>query len=854
MKTGTKILTTGTLAKYAIAIILLLHATGAVASTVSVRGIVRDSVSFEGIPYASIIISGTESGAVADADGVFELVVPEEARSLKVASQGYTPAEIALWTNSLNIYDVRLRPEATQLREIVVGKARYSKRNNPAVDFVNRLRRSADIGDPRANPWYSYNRYERIAMGINDFDTVRSSGLLRKYPFLIQHVDTSAISGKSVLNLSVNEKASSVYFRNSPGARKEMVTGIRQRGVDEIVDNDNMQTILSDALREIDLYNSDIMLLRNSFVSPLSPIGPDYYKYYLVDSAVVDNEKCVVLAFYPRSAIGNAFSGHIYTAAGDTAMTIRRVELKSPRNSNLNFVRSLNIEQTYDRAADGSRLKTSDCLAMELSVLPGAPEIYVTRNIAYSGHSFEAPADSAIFDTVGEVVVSDSAAVRDSLFWSSVMPMPEPEAESRVSTLMDRLREIPLYYWGELILKRLVTGYWPTAKKSKFDFGPLNTLASYNALEGVRVRVGGMTTANLSPRWFARGYVAYGFADHKLKYSAEIEHSFRERRYHPQEFPIHSLKLRHTYDVDRIGSHYLFTNADNFVLSLTRMPARLDTYRRSTSMDYTLEFANNFSLKASLEYLRQESSRFVNLHNTEGTLAGHYSQAVVAVELRYAPGERFYQMRTGRVPVNRDAPVFVLSHKFSPKGFLGSRYALNKTEFNFSKRFWLSVAGQLDVMAGAGHVWTASPFPELLMPNANVTYTIQPQSFALMTPLEFINTSYVSWELCYHMDGLIFNHIPWVRRLGLREIVGFRGLYGKRSAAATPGESNPALPLFPVGAPARIMDRGPYMEISAGLDNVFRILRVEYVWRLSYRHEPYRLDRSGLQVALHFTF
>ncbi len=148
MKTGTKILTTGTLAKYAIAIILLLHATGAVASTVSVRGIVRDSVSFEGIPYASIIISGTESGAVADADGVFELVVPEEARSLKVASQGYTPAEIALWTNSLNIYDVRLRPEATQLREIVVGKARYSKRNNPAVDFVNRLRRSADIREP----------------------------------------------------------------------------------------------------------------------------------------------------------------------------------------------------------------------------------------------------------------------------------------------------------------------------------------------------------------------------------------------------------------------------------------------------------------------------------------------------------------------------------------------------------------------------------------------------------------------------------------------------------------------------------------------------------------------------------
>ena len=44
------------------------------------------------------------------------------------------------------------------------------------------------------------------------------------------------------------------------------------------------------------------------------------------------------------------------------------------------------------------------------------------------------------------------------------------------------------------------------------------------------------------------------------------------------------------------------------------------------------------------------------------------------------------------------------------------------------------------------------------------------------------------------------------------------------------------------------------MEISAGLDNILRILRVDYVWRLTYRNTPYPIDRSGLRVALHVTF
>ena len=135
----------------------------------------------------------------------------------------------------------------------------------------------------------------------------------------------------------------------------------------------------------------------------------------------------------------------------------------------------------------------------------------------------------------------------------------------------------------------MVQGYWPTGKNSKFDIGPINTTASYNSLEGLRLRAGGMTTANLSPRWFGRGYVAYGFRDRKWKYSAEAEYSFNDKKYHSREFPVHSLRLTHRYDIDRIGSHYLYTNSDNFVLSLTRESDRKFSYLRNTKLEYTLE-------------------------------------------------------------------------------------------------------------------------------------------------------------------------------------------------------------------------------------------------------------------------
>lgn len=121
---------------------------------------------------------------------------------------------------------------------------------------------------------------------------------------------------------------------------------------------------------------------------------------------------------------------------------------------------------------------------------------------------------------------------------------------------------------------------------------------------------------------------------------------------------MHSIAISSLYDVDRIGQHYLFTNPDNFVLSWKREKDTRMTYHHVNKIVYTLELHNNFSVKATLGHERQIESPFLKFIDGYGRNYGHYDETSLTVELRYAPGEKFFQTRSQRIPVNKDAPCF----------------------------------------------------------------------------------------------------------------------------------------------------------------------------------------------------
>lgn len=818
------------------------------------RGIVRDADSLEPLPLASVKSEANSVSTLTDDKGIFELTVPDTTSTLVISCLGYDTRNLKIKKNNVNLYDVMLTPSTTMLDEVVVKRQKYSKKNNPAVDFAVKLRNARDLTDPRRNDYYNYNVHELITFALNDFGTKEDmSALYKRFPFLWEHVDTSEISGKPILNVLVKEKLAEVHYRNSPNTEKEIITAERQEGLDEMADQQNVLTLMQDFLPEIDLYKNDIDILHNKFVSPLSRIAPDFYKFYLTDTVEVGNEKCIVLSFYPRNPQTFGFNGQVYVVEGDSTMFIKKVEMRTPRSINLNFIESLLITQEFKRAPDGSRIKDKDDITVELAIVPGSQGVYIRRNMAFNKHDFDKWYDTSVYDMAPKRVYTANAKMRPKEFWDDLRMLALSDNEKGIDQMMTQLRGVPLFYWAEKALKILFMGYVNTGNPSKIDLGPVNTLMSFNSVDGVRLRVGGITTANLSKRWFGRLYLAYGTKDRKWKYGAELEYSFNDKEYHSREFPVHSLRLNSTYDIDNIGQHYLYTSQDNIFVSFQRMSSHNSIYHWENKLSYSLELHNNFSIYADLQNDKRVASHYVKFINGYNQSYEDYCESGVKIQLRYAPGEKFFQQQSQRIPVNRNAPVFTIAHTIAPKGVLGSTFMVNKTEVGFEKRFWLSAFGYIDTEVKGGHVWSRSAFPDLLIPNTNLSYTIQRGSFSLMNPMEFINDSYASLSLDYWLNGALFNYIPIIKKLKLREVVTFKGLYGHLSKKNNP-EYHPELFRFPAESNAVEMKGTPYMELSAGIDNIFKVLRVDYIWRLTYLNVPYKIDRRGLRIALHMRF
>ena len=829
----------------------------AVVLPTTIKGVVVDSLTHEPIPFALVVLNGSDAGTQADADGKFEITTKVNFLCVNFSMMGYTAKDIYVNKGKENDLTVALMPDGVALKEFVVkpGKEHYSRKNNPAVQFMERLRDMKEKYDPKNHDYYSYNKYEKINIALNDFsEKNKDKWLFKKFKFIFEYMDTAEVSGKPILNVSVKEKLSKQYYRRSPNTEKEYVTGIKRAGIDEIVDEESIQRFLEEIFQEIDIYDNNIAIMQNRFVSPLSKIGANFYKYYLTDTIPVDGVPCIELSFAPFNDETFGFYGRIYVPQGDSTMFVKKVVMNAPRNINLNYVESLHIEQTFAKADDGSRIKTKDDMSVEFSIISSAQGLYARRRTLYDNFSFEAPEDLSIFDAEAKQIVADDARQMPDEYWKENRMAPIKEKENAVKKLLTQLREVPAFYWAEKVISVLVSGYIPTGsqKTSKFDFGPMNTTISGNTLEGCRLKVGGMTTANLNNHWFASGYAAYGFKDKKWKYDAELIYSFNEKKYHPREFPIHSLRLHHKYDINQLGQQYMFTNMDNMFLSWKRQTNDKIDYLRTTELEYKHEGENGLAITLGLKHQIQEASRFMKFIDGYGNWYNNYQQSSINLTLRYAPGEKFYDARYTRIPISLDMPIIILSHTYSPKGVVGNRFTINKTELSVQKRFWFSAFGYTDIILKGGKVWSKVSYPDLLLPNANLSYTIQPESYSLMNAMEFMNDQYLSWDITYFMNGALLNRIPLIKYLKMREVFSFKGLYGSLSDKNNP-EKTLDIFRFPTSSICHPMDKTPYMEMSVGLDNILTILRVDYVWRLTYRDTP-GVDKSGFRIALHFTF
>ena len=869
----------------------LLFLVWALQSFAQIQGVVKDEETGEPIPFVNIFYEGKGVGCISDIDGRFKVDKMVEWKELTFSSVGYTTKAVPI-TAKTEYLNVSLKVMDHTLDEVVVRPKRekYSRKNNPAVELMKKVVAAKELDDLKQKDYYSYNIYQKLTLALNNItaDSLRESKLFKQYPFFREQVEYCAETDKNILPLSVDETLTQTVFRKKPESEKNIIKGLNSTGVNELFNTgDMLTTVLKDVFQNVNVYEDRVRLLQYPFDSPISDNGIGFYRYYIMDTTYVEHDKCFHLSFVPNNSQDFGFTGHLYIMA-DSTFRLKKCVLNLPKKTDVNFVENMQILQQFGALPSGEWVQLTDDMLCELNFFGGH---FMVRRVTHnSDYSFlEVP--ERIFKKKGKEIKDVNAMMRNDEFWSRYRATELTQSESNMSGFVDNLAKIKGFKYVLFGLKALIENFVETGTKdhpSKVDIGPINTILTSNFIDGTRLRASAQTTANLNPNWFFKGYVAYGLKDEKMKYLGQVEYSFDKKGYLAREFPKHAIAVSYQYDNMLPSDKFINTDKDNMFTSLKWAKQDLYNYERKFTINYEHERESGLKTHAMLRHANYEPCGNLFYRTmagetqlqkaiADGTMKGdvfmhtpYNTKDITITEatlgVRYAPGEAFINTKQRRLPINLDAPVFSLSHTFGLNGILGSEYKYNFTEAGAYKRLWLGSWGNIDTYLKGGIQWNKVPFPLLIMPAANLSYIIQDGTFNLINNMEFLNDRYASLDVSWNMQGKLFNRIPLLKKLKWREFIGVKCLWGELSDKNNPfleeNRNDDVLMMFPGHYRANgiyeyssaVLDpKKPYVEVCAGIHNIFKLLHVEYVRRLNYKNLP-TANKWGIRLMIRTVF
>lgn len=859
----------------------------------TVHGRVTDAESKEALPFVHVVVPGTQRGVVTDIEGRFRIPCPDTLSALEFSMMGYNTKRQPLGKSD-NL-KVTLQPSAKNLKTVTVKakrtKKRYRRKENPAVELMQQVVAHKEQNHVEALPYYARHRYSKTSFAFDDFHPNFKRHLFWKHlPFVEKYIDVTPFDNTEILNISLSEQL--MEQRHGKGVTRTLVTARRSDGLAGVGESEGLGEL--DIFGIADIYQNDIEMMENHFVSPLhSTQANSTYHYYITDTVELDGEMCVELSFSPVNRADYAFVGRMYIVM-DSSYAVKRYEMAVAPYANINFVKSINMMQNYVRDPQGHLVPQRGDTYGRLSLTPRIKllkSIYVhLTDFCYDYQSDSvatAVPDSArlrtdslfrALDSVSTVKIdsldrlyADSIApFPDSLFnryslvamtpgankvkravWNKLRPIHLNEPELLVDSFRFELMRTPFMRHTIHAAMILGTGYIPTSKdrdSSKFDIGPIYNFYSINNIEGRRFRIGGMTKAQLNNQNFASGYVAYGMDDRRMKFGTTLTHTFEPKQRHAGKSPDNRIFLDLGYDLKSPGLAFELFAQDNILSSTT---TRLMEYVGSVDLGYQHRWKTSLLMTTNLVAESHEPVGDLSYRRlTAGgdtAMVGRYNTFEWNTHLNFVPNRKSNDARGNMAVFGdlRNSTSVTLDHTMGV--FEGFYY--NRTVLNARKVLWLTPLGYMDLRLEAGKMWNQAPLPKLFFPLGNASQYMAHGAFNAMRPMEFASDQYVALYANYHMRGFIFNHLPIIRRFKLREVASFNMYWGSLSARNNPANGQAGLYLLP--AHTQQLGTLPYMEYSIGIENIAHVIRIDYVKRITYTDGP-SIDgwRIGFELSL----
>ena len=791
--------------KYYLQCIFLMLAVSLFAQNTTISGRIVTLNDEEAMPYVTLMFENTTVGTISDVNGSFRIETDIFVKNLIISSVGYIPQKISLDTILGKNIIIRMEEEVFSLDEITVRPDDSYVRS-----ILKKISGHKKLNDTYYFPDWSCKLYSKIEIDLKNVKTPHlNSKIMNQIDFVYNYIDTLENSDRTFLPVFITE-TSSDFFHYADGTETEYINATKISGV-----HTNMITEFTGKLyTDVNPYNNFFHFQNVDLISPLNDYGTFYYKYYLRDSTVIAGQKIYEISFYPKRTQTPTFKGKFWVA--DSIFALTRIEMRLSETANINFMRDVVYEQDYKRSGDKyipeKEVFWADLNIQKKDKLMG---FIGRKSIFYNDFQYKKFADMPK-KVSKDIVVANDAVTFDKQFWDSVRPVVLDEREEAIYTMVDSVKNIPIVRTATDVVKVLMFGY---VDLGKVELGPYYYLYSSNEIEGSRFRLGARTTLKFHEKLRFNGYSAYGIRDNAFKYGGGVQYFFsKDKRF--------SIETQYKHDYELLGRNENALNEDNMLTSmlskrnLSKLNMRDNIYFQ-IDKEWTTGLSNTLQFSVS----KIAASPYVMFFNPDSTTVPAVHTAEISLNTRFAGNEKTIMGDYEKFRVGGSMPVINLKITAGLKGVFDSDYNYLRLHADIHDRLPLPPVGYTSYLIQGGWLLGDMPFPLMKIHEGNETYAFNIYAFNLMNYHEFVSDRYASLSVEHHFQGFFLNRIPLLRKLQFREVVGARYLIGDMDA------SKHKELLFPTAMIS--MSKKPYAEVSVGIENIVKFLRIDAVWRLT---------------------
>lgn len=794
-----------------------------------ITGTVYDSLTNEPMPFVNIILPGTKAGAVSDIEGKFTIVTTVHADSIRAQYIGYKPTTLPIRNGVKQNINIPLSKNTVALGEIIVYAG-----ENPAHILLRKVWAKKPDNNKEKLDCYQYEAYNKLEFDLNNIsEDFQKRKVMKPVSFIFDRIDSTNPTEKPHLPMFFSESISDFYYRKDPKTKKEIIKGSKVSGVEDA----SISQFTGEMYQDVNIYDNNIILFGKHFVSPISTNGLLFYKYFLVDSMNVDGHWCYQVQFKPKRKQELLFVGNMWIA--DSSYAVKRLEMTITEDANLNYVTAFYVIQDYDNVS-GEWMLSKEKVVADFALTKRQMGLYGRKTTSYRNVKVNQCKDDEFYTRTENLIVEEGAEKRDSVFWAQARHDTLSRTEQGIYDMVDSVQNLPVYRTWENIMITAYSGYKIIGP---FEFGPWYKTVSGNQIEGVRFRLGGRTS-NAFSKWVEfSGYAAYGTKDEEFKYNFGFK-SFITKK------PRQLVGVNYKNDYEILGQSNNAFTSDNLLASIFRRnPLNNMTRVEQYEVWYERDWFTGFNMRLSLVNRNMYALNDTAYYHLMPSGAPEYHSSIqtseVRANFRFAWDEKYIEGVFSRVSMGTRYPVVQVQYVAGLKGVFNSDYTYHRVSINVDDRIRINPIGYTNYILEAGKIFGTVPYPLMILHPGNETYVYDWASFNMMNYYEFASDQYAMATLIHHFDGFFLNKIPLMRKLKWREVASFRAVYGSVS------NSNKDALVFP--STLYSLNRGPYMEAGAGIENIFRFFRVDCFWRLTYLDNP-RVKPVGVRISLQVLF